>query len=104
MTCTNVPTIVYVTVRGALHAGPSPEGKPSGFFEPSSEDTEMDGIWDMLVRAFATDPGFMGAKDGKSGYPGAGHGMAVALYGAAEPERTEEAPAEETRGRGVRHG
>ena len=41
----------------------------------------MDGLWDTLARALSRDPGWQGARDGKRGYPGDGHGVAVATYG-----------------------
>ena len=47
----------------------------------------MDGLWGALARALSRDPGWQGARDGKRGYPGDGHGVAVATYGRRAPER-----------------
>ncbi len=48
----------------------------------------MGGLWEILARVLSADPGWTGARDGRSGYPSRGHGVAVATYGNAGTAET----------------
>lgn len=56
----------------------------------------MDWILEALVRAFSTNPGIAGARDGQRGYPSDGHGIPMTTYGIflteTQPVRAEEEP------------
>lgn len=63
-------------------------------------------FWQMLMRVLSTNAGWMGASDGRQGYPQESHGVALPIYANAPnaDERADHSGPEQSLEKVVSHG